>query len=77
MSDSDDEVIIASSSKEYFGMKYDNNYLPYAPAGRHMAPETEGYLLINCGASAPMAMGGIPPESQFSWLSGSYLIMSF
>jgi hypothetical protein len=78
MSDSDDEVIIASSSKENFGMKYDTNCLPYAPAGRHMAPETEGCLYAyGGGACAPMAMGGIPPESQFSWLSGSYLIMSF
>jgi hypothetical protein len=55
----------------------DNN-LPYAPAGRHMAPETKGCLYAyGGGACAPMAMGGIPPESQFSWLSGSYLIMSF
>jgi hypothetical protein len=78
MSDSDDEVIIASSSKANSGMKYDTNGLPYAPAGRHMTPETEGCLYAHGGrASAPMAMGGIPPESQFSWLSGSYLIMSF
>jgi hypothetical protein len=43
-----------------------------------MAPETEGCLYAcGGGADAPMAMGGIPPESQFSWLSGSYLIMSF
>jgi hypothetical protein len=77
MSDSDDEVIIASSSKENFGMKYDN-CLPYAPAGHHMAPETEGCLYAyGGGASAPMAMGGISPEPQFSWLSGRYLIMSF
>jgi hypothetical protein len=45
MSDSDDKVIIASSLKENFGMKYDTNCLPYAPAGPHMAPETEGCLL--------------------------------
>jgi hypothetical protein len=78
MSDSDDEVIIASSSKENFGMKYDTNCLSHAPAGRHVAPETEGCLYAyGGGASAPMAMAGIPPESQFSWLSGSYLIMSF
>jgi hypothetical protein len=78
MSDSDDEVTIASRSKEKFGMKYDTNCLPYAPARRHMAPETEGCLYAyGGGASAAMAMGGIPPESQFSWLSGSYLIMSF
>jgi hypothetical protein len=44
MSDSDDEEIIASSLKENFGIKYDTNYLPYAPAGRHMAHETEGCL---------------------------------
>jgi hypothetical protein len=44
MSDSDDEVIIASSSKANFGMEYDTNCLPYAPAGLHMAPETEGCL---------------------------------
>jgi hypothetical protein len=38
------------------------NILPYAPAGHHMAPETEGCLYAyGGGACAPMAMGGIPP----------------
>jgi hypothetical protein len=43
-----------------------------------MAPKTEG-CLYPCwgGACDPMAMGGIPPEAQFCWLSGRYLIMSF
>jgi hypothetical protein len=49
MSDSDDKVIIGSNSKENFCMKYDTNCLPYAPAGRHMAPKAEG---------CPYAYGG-------------------
>jgi hypothetical protein len=45
-----------------------------------MDPKTEDCLYPWGGgvaACAPMAMGGIPPESQFSWLSGRSLIMSF
>jgi hypothetical protein len=34
-----------------------------------MAPESESCLYpFGGGACDPMAMGGIPPESQFSWL---------
>jgi hypothetical protein len=52
--------------------------LPYVSAGCHMAPQTEG-CLYQCGGGAcdPMATGGMPPESRFSLLSGSDLIMLF
>jgi hypothetical protein len=46
MSDSDDEVTIASSSKENFGRKYDTNCLPYAPAGRHIYGTRNGGLTM-------------------------------
>jgi hypothetical protein len=37
-----------------------------------------GVCLCPCGGGtcAPMAMGGTPPESQLSWRSGRYLIVS-
>jgi hypothetical protein len=52
--------------------------IPYAPQRSHMAPQM-AVCLYPCGGAtcAPMAMGGIPPESQVSWLSGRLLIMSF
>jgi hypothetical protein len=66
------------ASASVYSVLSERSILPYAPAGRHMAPESEGCLYAyGGGACAPMAMGGIPPESQFSWRSGSYLIMSF
>jgi hypothetical protein len=51
--------------------------LPYVPGEVRMDPKTE-ISLYPCGgaACAPMAMGGIPPESQLSRFSGRYL-MSF
>jgi hypothetical protein len=48
-------------------------YCPYVSGEVRMDLKTE-VCLYPCGgaACAPTAMGGISPESQFSWLSGRY-----
>jgi hypothetical protein len=53
-------------------------FLPYVPGEVRMDPKTEVCLYpFGVAAGGPIAMGGIPPESQFSWLSGRYLIVPF
>jgi hypothetical protein len=59
-----------------YGPQSGGRNLPYVPGELRMDPKTE-VCLYPCGgaACAPMALVGIPPESQFSWHFGRYLIM--